>query len=64
MRTTFWFNDDDNAVRSVNSVYAPDAILYDGKLKISNNGVPFGTTTIRAIVILRAQEVQTFLKKQ
>lgn len=40
MRTTFWFNDDDNAVRSVNSVYAPDAILYDGKLKISNNGVP------------------------
>lgn len=40
MRTTFWFNDDDNAVRSVNSVYTPDAILYDGKLKISNNGVP------------------------
>lgn len=40
MRTTFWFNDAVNAVRSVNSVYTPDAILYDGKLKISNNGVP------------------------
>lgn len=40
MGTTFWFNDNDNAVRIVNSVYTPDAILYDGKLKISNNGVP------------------------
>ena len=40
MRTTFWFNDNDDAVRTVNSVYTPDAILYDGKLKISNNGVP------------------------
>ena len=40
MQTTFWFNNKDAVVRSVNSVYVPDAILYDGKLKISNNGVP------------------------